>query len=47
MRRSLRKDAGHGTKVGERQNFDAIASESICKPLHEKGSGIASGAASC
>jgi hypothetical protein len=39
MRRSLTKDAGDGPKVGERENFVPGASESICKPLHEKGSG--------
>jgi len=37
MRRRLTKDAGDGTKVGEWGNFVPCASESICKPLHEKG----------
>jgi hypothetical protein len=47
MHRSLTKDAGDGTKVGERENFVPGSSESICKPLHEKGSGRAAGVASC
>jgi hypothetical protein len=47
MRRSLRKDAGHGTKVGERKNFTPGTAERICKPLHETGSSFAAGAASC